>query len=72
VFDAAHRLFVAHELGQQFVEAGLVFEIEYVEIAAKAVHDAVFRNGCFTCVRFSTTGFLCVPAIGQNLFQSCH
>ncbi|MGH9653973.1 MAG: hypothetical protein ACRD6B_10995, partial [Bryobacteraceae bacterium] len=72
-FGIADGLFVFDELIQESVEVFLLFDFfEDAEFGAEAVFDAVLCDFGLGLGGFGASGFLCVAAIGRDLFGSCH
>ena len=66
------RLPVVVERGQEVIKGGLVFAGENDVPAGEAVLGAILRDALFAFRRLRAGGFLCVEAVGLNLFAGCH
>ena len=66
------RIPVAVESGQEVIKGGLVFAGENDVLAGEAVFGAILRDALLAFRRLRAGGFLCVQAVGLDLFVGCH
>ncbi|HEX7361073.1 MAG TPA: hypothetical protein VF283_11350 [Bryobacteraceae bacterium] len=72
-FGLADRLLVFDELVEESVELFLLFDVfKDAEFGAEAVFGAVLGDFSPGLNGFGATGFLCVAAIGRDLFGGCY